>query len=199
MEEIKKRTEVVNGLIAGEFHAKYVQTTAESVCLQIRKILELIAMASLVANRSEYTKYRKNFRRDWNAKRILETLEKANPNFYPQPSRQVVDRTTGKVDSVEKITSGFLTRSEFITLYDMCGGILHADNPFSQKRDVQSFLDTVPVWMNKIIRLLNHHQIQLIDDDQQIWILMQEKSDGKVHVYEFERIGVIVVSDAEPQ
>ena len=157
MEEIKKRTEVVNGLLTGEFHTKYIQTTAESICLQIRKILELIAMASLVANRSEYTKYRKNFYRDWNAKR------------------------------------------EFVTLYDMCGGILHADNPFSQKRDVQPFLDTVPVWMNKIVLLLNHHQIQLIDDDQQIWVLMQEKRDGKVHVYEFERIGVIVVSDAEPQ
>ena len=37
--------------------------------------------------------------------------------------------------------------------------------------------------------LLNHHCIQLIDDDQQIWVLIQAESDGKVHVYEFERIG----------
>ena len=83
MEEIKKRTTVVNGFLIREYHAKYVQTTAESICLQIRKILELIALGSLVANRPEYQKYRKNFRRDWNAKRILETLERANPNLYP--------------------------------------------------------------------------------------------------------------------
>ena len=49
MEEIKKRTEVVNGFFTGKCHAMYVQTTAESVSLQIRKILELIALASLAA------------------------------------------------------------------------------------------------------------------------------------------------------
>lgn len=189
MEEIKKRTTVVDGFLTGKCHAMYVQTTAESIGLQIRKILELIALASMVANRPEYQKYRENFRRDWNGKRILETLEKANPNFYPQPTRQVVDRTTGKVESVEEIKSGFLTKEEFVTLYDICGGILHADNPFSPKQDVPRFLDSAQAWMRKIMRLLNHHQIQLIDDDQQIWVLMQAESDGKVHVYEFERVG----------
>ena len=39
MEEIKKRAEVVNGFLIGKCHAMYVQTTAESVSLQIRKIL----------------------------------------------------------------------------------------------------------------------------------------------------------------
>ena len=37
------------------------------------------------------------------------------------------------------------------------------------------------------MQLLNHHIIQLIDDDQQLWVLMQADSDEKVHVYEFER------------
>lgn len=187
MEEIKKRTTVVDGFLSGKCHAMYVQTTSESIGLQIRKILELIALASMVANRPEYQKYRENFHRDWNGKRILEALEKANPNFYPQPTKQVVDRTTGKVESVEEIKSGFLTKEEYVTLYDICGGILHADNPFSPRRDVQRFLDSAPAWMRKIMRLLNHHQIQLIDDDQQIWVLMKAESDGKVHVYEFER------------
>ena len=89
----------------------------------------------------------------------------------------------------EAITSGFLSRNEYVELYDICGGMLHADNPFSPKRDVQSFFDSVPEWMRKIMRLLNHHQIQLIDDDQQLWVLMQSADDGNVHVFEFERIG----------
>ncbi len=37
------------------------------------------------------------------------------------------------------------------------------------------------------MQLLNHHIIQLIDDDQQLWVLMQAKGDGKVYGYEFER------------
>ena len=188
MEEIKMRTTVVDGFLTGKCHAMYFQTTAESISLQIRKILELIALASLVANKSEYQKHRRNFHRDWNGKRILETLDIANPNFYPKPTEQVLDQTTGKVVSLEDITSGFLTKNDFIRLYDRCGGILHADNPFSPRRDIQSFLDSVPGWMGRIMRLLNHHVIQLVDDDQQIWVLMQAQSDGKAHVYEFERV-----------
>ena len=188
MEEIKMRTTVVDGFLTGKCHAMYVQTTAESISLQIRKILELIALASLVANRTVYQKHRRNFHRDWNGKRILETLEIANPEFYPKPTKQVLDQTTGKVVSLEDITSGFLAKRDYIRLYDRCGGILHADNPFSPKRDIQSFLDSVPGWMGKIMRLLNHHVIQLVDDDQQIWVLMQAKNDGKAHVYEFVRV-----------
>ena len=59
MEEIKRRTEVVNCFLTRKCHAMYVQTTAESVSLQIRKILELIVLASLAANRSEYAKLQK--------------------------------------------------------------------------------------------------------------------------------------------
>ena len=191
MEEIKKRTSVVEAFLTGQCHTMCVQTTAESVCLQIRKILELIALASLTANRAEYEKYRSNFQRDWNGKRILETLEFANPRFYPQPGRQVLDEATGKVVSVESIRSGYVTKREYMRLYDICGGILHADNPFGPKRDAESFLKSVPPWMGKIRRFLNHHQIQLIDDDQQLWVLMQAASDGTVHVFEFERVGTV--------
>ena len=76
MEELKKRVSVVNGFLTGKCSAMYVQTTSESVCLQIRKILELIALGSLCVNRTEYEKYRRNFHLDWHGRRILETLEK---------------------------------------------------------------------------------------------------------------------------
>ena len=188
MEEIKRRAEVINGFLTGQFHAMYIQTTAESIALQVRKILELIALASLVANRSEYAKHRKNFQRDWNAKRILQTLEKANPRFYPTPNKQVVDEETGKVVSLENIKSGFLTKHDYMILFDTCNRILHADNPFFRKQDPDTFLNSVPTWMEKIRRLLNHHTIQLIDNDKQLWVLMKSKTDGKAYVWEFERV-----------
>ena len=189
MEEIKKRTEVVYGFLRREIHATYLQTTVESICLQIRKILELIALASLVANKSEYEKHRKNFQRDWNAKRILKTLDKANPKFYPIPSEQVVSPETGKVIEAIPITSGYLSRADYEDLYDECSEILHASNPFSSvQQEIQSFLDNTPEWMQKIRVLLNHHQVQLIDERIQLWVLMKAKSDGKVYVYEFMRI-----------
>lgn len=189
MEEIKRRTEVVNGFLTRKCHAMYVQTTAESVALQIRKILELIALASLAANRSEYAEHRRHFYEDWNAKRILDTLKKANPGFYPTPSKQVVDQDSGQVVSLKEITSGFLTIDDYITLIDACSDILHAENPFSRTQNPEAFMASVPEWMEKIRVLLNHHTIQLIDEDKQLWVLMKANTDGKAHVWEFERVG----------
>ena len=198
MEEIKKRTDVVRAFLARECHAMYVQTTAESIALQIRKILELIALASLVANRTEYAKHRANFRTDWNGKRILETLEKANPKFYPKPNKQVIDPNTGKVVELKDVKSGFLSKDEYTILYDACCDLLHADSPFSSKpKSSERFLVDAPSWMEKIRRLLNHHTIQLVDDDKMIWVLMKAKSDGKAHVWEFERVKMVAEKAAK--
>lgn len=188
IEEIKKRIEVVNCFTTMKCRAVYLATQVECISLQIRKILELIALASMSANLSEYRKYRKSFQRDWNGKRILETLEEANPRFYPKPTRQIVDPDTNTVIRTEDIKSGFLTRDDYITLYDTCCDLLHADNPFGQhERDSESFLRAAPSWINKIIILLSHHQIQLIDDDRQIWVVVNE-GEGETQVSEFVRV-----------
>ena len=189
MEEIKRRTEVVDGFLDGRCQAMYVQTTAESVCLQLRKILELIALASLAANKEEYESHRKRFHADWNAHKILAGLQKANPAFYPKPTTQLKDEATGTVVETVEVKSGYLTKSEFKSVYTKCGAILHARNPFSGKeQDIKSFLAQVPRWMQKIRTLLNHHQIQLVDQHRQLWVVMRAESDDRVHVAEFERI-----------
>jgi hypothetical protein len=188
MEEIKKRTEVIRGFLDGRCNALYKQTTAESICLQVRKILELIALASLVANKDEYAKVRTNFHKDWHAKRILSSIEEINANFYPKPTRQILDSTGEKVIETKDIKFGYLTRRDFENIYDRCGGLLHAQNPFSNQKDIDSFLKIVPSWMEKIKILLNHHQAQLVREDLQLWVLMQSNTDGKVQVTLFQRV-----------
>ena len=70
MEEIKKRTEVVTCFINRICDAKYDVPTAECIALQLRKILELIALASLVANKEEYARQHANFASHWQAKKF---------------------------------------------------------------------------------------------------------------------------------
>ena len=190
MEEVKKRTSAIEGFLRRELHAQYVQTTAESIALQLRKILELIAMASMVANHSEYQQHRRNFRRDWNAKRILETLEVANPRFYPVPTTQVLDPKTGAVMETKEVKRGFLTKDDYVKLYDACSRLLHAENPFSRGSQdaARLFLEDAAAWMTKIRVLLNHHQVQLYEEDKQIWVLMEAGPDGPVQVYEFQQV-----------
>lgn len=188
MEEIKKRTEVIRGFLDGRCNTLYKQTTAESICLQVRKILELIALASLVANKDEYAKIRRNFHKDWHGKRILKSVEEINADFYPKPTKQVLDSSGEKVIETKEVKFGYLTRRDFENIYDRCGGFLHAQNPFSSPKDIDNFIKVIPTWMEKIMTLLNHHQAQLVQEDLQLWVLMSSKTDGKVQVTLFQRV-----------
>jgi len=58
MREIKQRTEVIDYFLYKGGSAIYESTNVETICLQFRKILELIAFSSLIANRAQYSKSR---------------------------------------------------------------------------------------------------------------------------------------------
>jgi len=194
MEELKCRTEVILAVVEKRNTTLYPMTNIELVYLQFRKILELIALASLVANKTEYAKQRDKFYQDWHAERILRDIEKVNPDHYPVAGKQVIDPTTGKVIQVLPVKSGFLTKAEFVELYKACGSVLHAENPFSPRCNFNAFETRIPQWLKKITTLLNHHQIQLLDRDKQLWVVMHGK-DGRVHGCLFQRMDVQPVSN----
>ena len=121
MNEIKRRTSVIYSFLNGERNAMYNVVNAELMCLQIRKILELIALASLVANQRIFLKKIQTLQKMWNAKYILNDIEKLNPDFYPKP----IDEQPSKDDGIKKelidIKEGYLTKKDFIEIYDKCG------------------------------------------------------------------------------
>lgn len=184
MEEIKNRTRALIQFWQSDIGQIPIMVAVESMCLQIRMILELIALASLVANKTEYEKHRKNFRRDWKAKAILETLDKTNPEFYPYPIKLVTDRKTGRKNKMMPVKSGYLSRKDFEDLYDQCGSLLHATNPFSSGREekITSFANNIAEWANKIQKLLHYHHVQLIDEKERILVGMTGGEDGKARV-----------------
>ena len=48
-------------------------------------------------------------------------------------------------------------------------------------------------WIDKIIKLLNHHQIQTAQPDKQLWVLMHGKDDGKVHFALMQQVAGVSV------
>ncbi len=187
MEEIKKRTEVVYAFLNKRRDALYGITTVESMYLQIRRILELIALSSLAAHKSEYNLQQKKFRKLWHPDKIFSSLGEINPRFYPSPAKPSDRQETGL--DWEPIESGFLTKQELSKLYGLCGGVLHGDTPFSTKRNIQPIFEDIHCWMQKIMRLLNFHMISLARDQQ--WLLavsMETEDEGKVQIAEFHRI-----------
>lgn len=187
MEEIRRRNSVIGYLLSGTGNALYRATTIESACLQLRKVLELIAFGSLVANRQAYTAVRANFRKAWNAKRLLDDLVNVNPNFYPQPMTEVPSPTPGVKRNLVVRSHDYLTKEEFVEAYETCGGAMHAENPFGRKLDFAHLEEKASMWRDRIVALLNTHKIQVLGHDGFFLIHMKEAGDDSVHCYEFLR------------
>ncbi len=184
MEEVKLRTSVIHAFGANTTNAVYKATTIESVYLQFRKILELIAFGSLVANESVYATVYQDYAKEWRAKRLLERLEQVNPGFYPRPIDEVPSKQSRvKIDWVN-VASGFLNKDEFIELYEQSSSLIHSPNPFKPPTDYSSAEKRMQEWDEKIRRLLNCHLIHLVGDPN-IYLVHMKEADGKVHHYTF--------------
>jgi hypothetical protein len=185
MDEIKRRTAVITAFGSGGAAAVYQATTIESVYLQFRKILELIALGSLVANKSEFSKAYGDFSKCWNAHYLLRDMERVNPDFYPRPIIEVPSKQPhAKMEWQEK-KDGFLTKDDFLKLYEKCGAIMHAGNPYGSQVDFGYYQKNIQGWLDKLIGLLNSHTIKLVNDPNIYLLHMKEDRDDKVHHYVF--------------
>ena len=189
MEEIKRRTSVIHSFLIGNSNALYKPTNIESIYLQIRMILELIALASIAANKPIFEENQKKFHKHWNPSAILKDIERLNPNYYPEPIREVPSRTEGVENDLVAIKDGFLTKDELISIHGKSGNILHARNPYNKHFDYQEYDSQIPQIMEKIKCLLNCHQIRLLGDHDFFYLIhMKEEGDNYVHYYKFQQI-----------
>ncbi|MDO9468161.1 MAG: hypothetical protein Q7J36_12750 [Thiobacillus sp.] len=163
MWEARLRLEVLSNFMNGAADATYLQTNIESMCLQLRKLLELLAFSSLVSNRQAYEAVRADIAKDWHAVRILKKLETINPDFYPQPVRG----TSG--GKWRKLRGGFLTRKQFGRLYDDCGEILHVPNPLRKRKSVMAFYRKIPDYVSRLEALLIEHVAVLATTGEMVW------------------------------
>jgi hypothetical protein len=150
----------------------------EVVFLQFRKICELIAYASLSANKAKYAEAHKNYSEHWKAKDMLKAVERVNPEFYPQAllAPLLMDgrhwRFPGRQENA-------LTREEFERLYDASSEVLHMRNPFSTKDPTIHVGYSADVWISRIENLLRWHRANVVDGG--IWIV-NVPAEGEVNV-----------------
>jgi hypothetical protein len=187
MEEIKLRTSVIYSFLSGTSNALYKATNIESIYLQIRMILELIALASIAANKTIFEENQRKFHKHWNPSDILKDIERLNPNYYPEPIREVPSKRHGVVNGLVAIKDGFLTKDELVSIHGKSGNILHAKNQYNKHIDYQEYEKQIPEIMEKIKRLLNCHQIRLLGDQDFFYLIhMKEERDNLVHYYKFQ-------------
>ena len=173
MEEVKLRVGLVRSMVSQSITTGREDFDAELVFVQLRKTLELIAFASLSANKAKYSAAYDNFATHWNAKRMLAYIEKVNPNFYPIPVRDTGVNAEG-IRYFDLLAEGFLTKDEFVTLYDKCGQILHARNPFTTQDPVIQLGYSVSDWGLRIQNLLSLHRVHLVDSPDTWLVSMKD-------------------------
>ena len=191
MEAVKRRTEVVDAVISRQLDVVYMPAAVELVYLQLRKMLELIAMASLVANRAamEQLYSPKRLGRYWNADDLLRDIGRINPDFYPRPIIEVPSQDPRVKSNLQDRVGDFLSKDDFRHLYNkVCGTLMHATNPFGKAIDYNGLIVSIPAWRTKVINLLNCHNIKLVNDENMYLVHMKEERDNKAHVYTFQRI-----------
>jgi len=164
MAEIKKRTAVIDAFTDGIVHAVYKATTIESIYLQFRKVLELIALGSLVANKDVFSAVYQDFAKYWNAELLVKDIERLNPRFYPRPIIQKPSERPGIKMDWEARGNDFLTKEDLIKLYQKCGAIMHSGNPYGSQVDFAYYERNISHWRERIVNLLNSHLVTLVDD-----------------------------------
>jgi hypothetical protein len=184
IDEAKQRLATIQQFTKGSASISTLGRTdydIEFVAIQLRKTLELIAFSSLIANRKVYSDAYTNYSKQWNPKYMLKDLEKVNPNFYPRPVYCTEPDERG-VKHIEYIKDGFLTKDEFVFLYDKCGKALHALNPYSNA-NVVNLQRSVDEWVQRIGALLLVHRVTLVGTDETWIVYLQYPLDNKVHAF----------------
>ena len=83
MEEAKSRVGAINQLM--ELPGITIRTRVESICLQLRMLLELIVFSSLVSNKDAWQRSQKELRSSQDIGNRLRELKRIHPHFYPRP------------------------------------------------------------------------------------------------------------------
>jgi hypothetical protein len=151
LEEVKTRLGLVRSITEGVLTAGGEAFNDEVVAVNLRKTLELIAFGTLSANRVAYAKAHAKFAEHWSAKRLLKNLEQLHPDFYPKPvlRPKILQEGPPRHLHFDFVPDGFLTRDEFVELYDLCSQVIHTRNPFSQGTAI-NFRHSVPQWVSRM-------------------------------------------------
>lgn len=142
MEELKVRLDVAGETLEAAYRDGAAISHHDLIALQLRKILELIAFASLSAHREPYIAAYADYAKHWNVKRLLRNLEAINPDFYPKPL-QVRKDESGTI-SFDYVASGYLTRDDFVELYQQTSAVLHVPDPFATAAELRTMHDEWP-------------------------------------------------------
>jgi hypothetical protein len=161
----------------------------ESAAMHIRKILELIVFGSLVTNRREVEAVAKAFHKA-DVEDARKLARRVNSHYWPTPLAPY-ERVALPEIAQHRPLEGveYLRETDWGRAYGESSAVLHAANPYAPTRDMETVLAALRTWTKKIIALLNHHQVTLVDRNYYLACVMRGKDTDDVQVAVFELLG----------
>ena len=200
MQTIKGRKEHIDWIMNNaESRGKVSKFMIESICLQLRMMIEDIAVACAIANADEMPELVSALRKEYRPQKILKGLEEINPECYPTPIVENVEGSQGNFRETHNRPEGdWLTRVEAVKEYGRLSNVIHRNmkaydgNPVDYREQYQK-CNCIEY---KIRNLLSHHQITVLDEDTMYRVLMSGKGvddngvrfEGRIQVVQFKRV-----------
>ena len=166
MEDVKSKAESIEQLL--EMPGITIRTRVESICLQLRMLLELIVFSSLISNKDVWQKSKREMQSSQDISKKLRELRRLHPNFYPRPV-DLGNHVSG--EEPRDRTGGFLSEDRLMDVYGRLGNILHADNPMGKGTNYRCYIDTVPEWISQVKDLLQCHKVYLYHHPQEFYLI----------------------------
>lgn len=172
--EMKDRIDAASSYLQLSYPPSY--PNVESAALQLRQVLELVMLSTLVTHRNNFTIAEKKLRKSdhSDAKMLVESI---NPDWYPVPYVDGVDSVTGQ-RSMVPISDGFLAKSDWGRAYGRMSDIMHGHNPFADRAEPSFLAKEVADLAARLIKLLNQHWIFLPDGAGGVVAQLMSSPDG---------------------
>lgn len=162
MEQIKVRIQAAQESMKMGVERKdspFAYLHAEFCYLQIRRVVELIALAVVVAHNEEEEFRINGLVGNWNADRIFGELEKLSPLAFPKPFKV---NNGAAVDDVVIQDRGYLTKQSMMKIYHECGKLLHVGSLKELTKARRHYdVGEISKWLNRFIRFLDAHVVTL--------------------------------------
>jgi len=158
----------------------------EAAILQVRKSLELIALAAIAPDQQRYKAFRAtaekdpDFTKDYHAAKIFGALERINPDFFPRPLLPAVRKADGSWHFDDR-KADVLSKKQFGRAYDRLGKHLHAHNPWGRSKQLEQVASDLPSIISKARGLIAlHARVIRTDGFQGVWIVHADSATPHV-------------------
>lgn len=175
---------------ATDFLNEHLETTQvprlEAAVLQLRKALEVVALAAIAPDKKAYAAFRAtamnetDYTKDYHAAKIFAALERVNPDFYPMPLAPATRQPDGSWHFGNR-DGRFLSKKKFQRAYDRLGKHLHAHNPWGTSKNLHNLRSDLPDVIADARALLHlHARFIRTPEFHGVWVVSADSASPKI-------------------